>query len=154
MSALCLGACSQSSSASGTTGSATTATTRPTPTTSSPTTTTLPAQYVKVGGHRVKVPSERGNNAPIHAYQDGGDQILITSKGFVPHILYAEDGTVVWTNLTNQTQEITIKNGAIHSGRIPPGGTFRWNATGSISFRYQSAAGQYAYLYLGLFPSK
>jgi len=125
----------------------TTTTTRPAA--SSTTTTTLPPRYVVVGGKRVEVPSER-DNVPIHASTDEGQQVIIEAHGFVPRVLYAmPTASVVWTNLTNKTQRITLDNGQVHSGPIPPGGKFVWNYHRAISFRYTSASGLVGFLYDG-----
>lgn len=117
-----------------------------------PTATALAPRYVTLGGKRVRVPSEYGNY-PISPTSDHGQQVIISPKGFVPETLYANSyAPIVWTNLTSSTEELTLDNGQVHSGPIPPGGSYRWFERRLIAFRYQGSSGMTGYLYVNVIP--
>jgi hypothetical protein len=99
---------------------------------------------------RVVVPTEGGY--PITDATGYGTQIILTASGFEPQTLAAPLGkTITWTNLTDQVQRISFEYSSVHSGPIPPGGTFHWKSDSLISIRYTSAAGASGNVQVGVF---
>jgi hypothetical protein len=153
--ALCgaLGACGSSPKASDATKAtaATSASSTPTTTPATTTTTKIPltgpsvtkidaSKTVAVGGKTVTVPTDGGK--PIVQGVDDGQQIVISSTGFLPERLYSDPGSaIVWTNLTNQPQQILFDAFSVTSPVIPPGGSWSWKTQDSESIAYRSASG-------------
>jgi hypothetical protein len=156
--ALCcaLGACGSSPKASGATKSTASTPASSTPTTtassgSTTTTTKIPltgpsvtqidaSKTVDVGGKTVAVPTDGGK--PIVQGVDDGQQIVISATGFLPERLYSDPGSaIVWTNLTNQPQQILFDAFTVTSPVIPPGGSWSWKTQDSESIAYRSASG-------------
>jgi len=146
-------------------GSGTTTTATPTTATSStvPSTTTssIPvtgpslaviaaSKSVTVDGKKVAVPTDSGRSIPSCCQAVGdGQQIIITVGGFLPKRLYATPSVpVVWTNLTDQPQQVVFDHFAVHSPVIAPGGTFSWTSQDSESITYHSVSGMHAVLVL------
>jgi hypothetical protein len=152
-----LGGCGSSGKAG---DSATTSITTTTPSTSAPSTTTssIPvtgpslatiagSRTVTVGGKKVAVPTDSGRSIPNEV--GDGQQIIITVGGFLPKRLYATPSDlVVWTNLTEQPQQVVFDHFAVRSQVIPPGGTFSWSSPDSESIAYHSVSGMHAVLVL------
>jgi hypothetical protein len=70
---------------------------------------------------------------------DSGQKIFITSKGFRPRTLVSVwKMPVVWVNQTGQPQSVVFDHQLVHSGAIPPGGTFSWTSNTVISVTYHS----------------
>jgi hypothetical protein len=149
---LALGACGSGQSASGTTrsttstfatgGTSTTSTTTKVRLTGPSLATIEGSKTVEVGGKVVVVPTDHG--APIDPQIDDGQQIVISAGGFLPARLYSTPGmAIVWTNLTEQPQQITFDALAVTSPVIFPGGTFRYSTpgVGSESIAYHSDTG-------------
>ncbi|MFZ0667954.1 MAG: hypothetical protein WAM97_19565, partial [Acidimicrobiales bacterium] len=81
------------------------------------------AKSVTVGGKTVTVPIDSGK--PAEPGIDSGQQIVISESGFLPSKLYSTPGDpIVWTNLTNQPQQVKFDYFAVQSPVIPPGGTW------------------------------
>jgi hypothetical protein len=156
---LLVGGCASNTKA----GSGTTTTTSPSTSTSSttPSTTTssIPvtgpslatiaaSQTVTVGGKKVAVPTDSGRPIPATGIGDG-QQIIISVGGFLPPRLYASPSVpVVWTNLTDQPQQVVFDHLAVRSPVIAPGGTFSWTSQDSESISYHSVSGMHAVLVL------
>ena len=70
---------------------------------------------VTIDGKKVAVPTDSGK--PDSSDSDGdGQQIIISVGGFLPKRLYATPSDpVVWTNLTNQPQQVVFDHFAVHS---------------------------------------
>jgi hypothetical protein len=151
-----LGACGSSSPKAGSTTS-TTATTSingaggtSTTTSASSSSSTGPSLQeiqasptVIVAGKKVDVPSDGGK--PINPDIDDGQQVIISAHGFLPARLYSTPAeALVWTNLTNQDQQVIFDHFAVKSPLIPPGGTFSWTSQASESISYHSASGMHA----------
>lgn len=87
---------------------------------------------------------------PINPVVDAGQQIVITSHGFDPARLYADDSTpVVWTNLSGVPQRVDFVAFPVHSAVIPAGGQFVWTPDGAgLSIAYRSASGFHGILSL------
>jgi hypothetical protein len=156
--AILLGACgsSPSGSAKPTDKSATTSTTA---TTAGSTGTSTPTSFahvtgpsvatidssktVTVGGRTVKVPTDSGK--PITTDVGDGQQIIISAAGFLPQKLYSTPTVpIVWTNLTEQDQQVVFDYFSVTSPVIPPGGTFTWKTAASESIAYRSSSGMRA----------
>ena len=59
---------------------------------------------------------------------------IITVGGFLPKRLYATPSDlVVWTNLTDQPQQVVFDHFAVRSPVIPPGGKYSWTSPASES---------------------
>ena len=148
-----LGACSSNNAANGntnrqstTTSLSTTSTTAPTTTTSSfpvtgPSVATIAAsKTVTVGGKTVKVPTD--SDRPISSSVADGQEIIISVGGFLPKRLYSTPSDpIVWTNLTNQPEQVIFDHFPVTSPVIPPGGTFSWKSAASESISYHAASG-------------
>ena len=132
---------------------------------SSGSTTTTTAQVVKpaplvtsstvlINGKSVTVPREEYNpSVPIGSETDRGQQILITSKGVLPLDLIAPvPATLTWTNLT--TKPVVVRFVALgnHSPAIPPGGSWSFTETDSISIGYVTSNGYSGQVGVGLLP--
>jgi hypothetical protein len=154
--ALCcaLGACGSSPKATDATKPTATTSASTTPTTSPGSTTTtakIPltgpsvtkidgSKTVAVGGRTVTVPTDGGK--PIVQGVDDGQQIVISATGFLPERLYSDPGSaIIWTNLTNQPQQILFDAFSVTSPVIPPGGSWSWKTQDSESIAYRSASG-------------
>lgn len=106
------------------------------------TSTTLDAgRVVAAPSTPTTVPHERGVR-PINPTVDNGQQILITSSGFVPAQLFADvTKPVVWTNLSGTTQQVIFDVFPVHSPPIPPGAQFIWQPSTTVDIGYHSASG-------------
>ena len=112
--------------------------------------TAAPPSYVRVGGHRVAVPTE--GKYPIALNTGSGTNVIITPTGFAPRVLSSTQGkAITWTNLTNQVQYVTFEYSTVRSGPIAPGKTFSWTPHTLISIRYDSAKGFSGNLLIGVF---
>jgi hypothetical protein len=148
-----LGACGTSAKASSSSKTTTTTTAAATQGTGSSTSTTEKvalsgptvaeidgSKTVEVGGKTVKVPTDGGK--PIDSQVDDGEQIVISASGFLPARLYSNPGqAIVWTNLTDQPQQIMFDAFAVTSPVIAPGATWSWKTQDSESIAYHSASG-------------
>jgi hypothetical protein len=154
-----LGGCGSNGKAgdSATTSMTTTTSTQPTTATSTtilsipvtgPSLATIAgSKTVTVGGKKVAVPTDSGRSIPNEV--GDGQQIIITVGGFLPKRLYATPSDlVVWTNLTDQPQQVVFDHFAVRSHVIPPGGTFSWSSPDSESIAYHSVSGMHAVLVL------
>lgn len=145
-----LAGCSTRTSAS-TTSSSTSSTTL------AITTTTIHyvPRYVSVGGRIVLMPTE-DHHEPIQAYSNFGQNVIITSQGFEPSKLYAvRTSPVVFTNLTDQTQEVVFYHvpGTPNSGPIAPGGHYTFNYRFALALVYGNKSGsEHGHVYIGLCP--
>jgi hypothetical protein len=93
-------------------------------------------------GVTTTVPTERGGTRPIDPVVDAGQQILITSGGFVPHQLFANVTLpVVWTNLTGSSQQIVFDYLPSHLPVIPPRARLVWRPSTAVEIAYRSTSG-------------
>jgi uncharacterized Zn-binding protein involved in type VI secretion len=141
-----------------TTGAPTTSSSAGSSTTTSSTTSSIPvtgpslatiagSSTLTIGGKKIAVPTDSGR--PISPNIDDGQQIIITVGGFLPQRLYATPSAlVVWTNLTNEPQQVVFDHFAVHSPVIPPGGKYSWTSQASESISYHSVSGMHAVLVL------
>lgn len=145
-------AASSSTTATPTTSASTTSTGASSTTSSIPVTgpslaTIARSSTVTVEGKKVAVPTDSGK--PISPNIDDGQQIIITVGGFLPKRLYATPSDlVVWTNLTNQPQQVVFDHFSVRSPMIPPGGKYSWTSPASESISYHSVSGMHAVLVL------
>jgi hypothetical protein len=151
-----LGACSSSKAAGGngdkqtTTTSVTATTVAPSSTTSTSYPVTGPSvetlavsKTVTVGGKTVKVPTDSGRYIPP-TVADGQD-IIISVGGFLPTRLYSNPSEkIVWTNLTEQPEQVIFDYFPVKSPVIPPGGSWSWETGASESIAYHSTSGMHA----------
>ena len=102
-----------------------------------------------VAGTSTTVPREVPGR-PINPVVDSGQQIVITSQGFEPARLYANDHVPVeWTNLSGAPQRVSFVAFPIRSAVIPVGGQFVWTPSGAaLTIAYRSASGFHAILAL------
>ena len=152
-----LAGCGSDGNASGSSTTSPPATSVPT-TAASTTTSSIPvtgpslatiaaSSTVTVDGKKVAVPTDSGKS--ISPDVSDGQQIIITVGGFLPKRLYATPSVpVVWTNLTDQPQQVVFDHFAVHSGVIPPGAKFSWSSPDSESISYHSVSGMHAVLVL------
>ncbi|MGN6379048.1 MAG: hypothetical protein ACTHNU_08875 [Gaiellales bacterium] len=91
--------------------------------------------------------SKRTSSAAYYAKDKGnaqfamGTSVLITAKGFLPHILLAPMGRpVVWKNSSSRTQSVHLDNygSRVDSGPIKPGATWSFNPKAELSLVYHS----------------
>lgn len=146
---LLLGACGSSSPSAARRGpDSTTSTTvfTPIPEITTPT--------VTIGGHTYAVPTESTPWRPLSDTSDSGQQIALSPKGFLPPHLFAnKDVPTVWTNLTSKPVRIIITHlGIPPSKLIPPGGSFSYTFTSTISFEYFSSTGYHGVVDVNAFP--
>ena len=125
------------------------------PTSPSTTTTTAPpitAPTVVIGGKSVTVPTDEGT--PITPLQDSGQNVVLTTKGFLPRVLYSSRSTkVVYTNLTPRTVTIQFPHSpASPPTAIPPGGSYAYTPR-SMQYQYTSSTGDAGYVVVGAFTS-
>lgn len=150
-----LGACGTSKVANGDGKTTNTTTTQTTPSTAASTTTSsIPvtgpslatiaaSKTVKIDGKTVKVPTDSG--VSINNDVADGQDIIISVGGFLPLKLYSTPSeSIVWTNLTDQPQQVIFDHFPVTSPVIPPGGTFSWKSAASESISYHSASGMHA----------
>jgi hypothetical protein len=98
------------------------------------------SKTVEVGGKTVKVPTDGGK--PINSQVDDGQQIVISASGFLPSRLYSNPGkAIVWTNLTDQPQQIIFDAFPVKSTVIAPGAVWSWKTQDSESIAYHSNTG-------------
>jgi hypothetical protein len=112
-------------------------------------------RYVSVGGRIVLMPTE-DHHEPIQAYSNFGQNVIITNQGFEPSKLYAvRTSPVVFTNLTDQTQEVVFYHvpGTPNSGPIAPGGHYTFNYRFALALVYGNKSGsEHGHVYIGLCP--
>jgi hypothetical protein len=112
-------------------------------------------RYVTVGGHAVLMPTEKGHE-PITAYSAFGQNIIITTKGFEPSKLYAAaTAPIVFTNLTDTTQEVVFHDfpNVANSGPIPPGKSYSLHYSDAINLGYGNRSeSENGLLYIGGCP--
>ncbi len=138
--------------ACGSSATATPSTSRSTTTTSIPP-AALKGPTVTIDGKAYPVPTEFGTT-PIDPTSDTGQQIIITSKGFLPYHLFADLNTpIVWTNLSSKPVRISFEYSAVRSPEIPPGGTFTYSSKDVYSFVYRSSTGYRGSVDIGAFQS-
>jgi hypothetical protein len=120
-----------------------------------PTTTSIPPPALKgptvnVNGKVIPVPTENG--IPISPLVGTGDQIVLTTKGFLPYQLFADlNATIVFTNLTPKTVRITFEHSTVASPPLKPGETFNYSQSTSYSYVYRSSTGFHGTLAIGAF---
>jgi hypothetical protein len=149
-----LGACSSNHADVANKTTTTTTSTTPPSTGASTTTSSFPvtgpsvatiaaSKTVTIGGKTVKVPTDSG--VPISTSDADGQQIIISVGGFLPQRLYSTPSEqIVWTNLTNQPEQVIFDHFPVTSPVIPPGGTFSWKSAASESISYHSVGGMRA----------
>ena len=88
-----------------------------------PTTSTAPqvtTPTVTVNGRSVNVPTEDGAK-PIFSRIDTGQQVIYTSKGFLPAYLFAATGQpITFTNLTDDPVTVSFVGTGAKSATIDP----------------------------------
>ena len=152
-----LGACGTSKAANGDGKTTSTTTTQTTPSTAASTTTSsIPvtgpsvatiaaSKTVKIDGKIVKVPTDSGVSVAKNNDVADGQDVIISVDGFLPLKLYSTPSeSIVWTNLTDQPQQVIFDHFPVTSPVIPPGGTFSWKSAASESISYHSASGMHA----------
>jgi len=139
-------------SACGGAASSTATTKPPAPTTTTSTTAPqITTPTVTVNGSAITVPRETPG-IPIQALQDTGQQVVLTSGGFLPRTLYAALQTpIVWTNLTDKTVTISLVSvPGVAPATVAPGATWSWVPT-ELAFHYKASTGDWGIVYVGAF---
>lgn len=121
--------------------------------TGSTTSTTAPpiaTSTVVIDGRTVPVPTDDGT--PITPLQDSGQNVILTSRGFLPRVLYASrTAPVVYTNLTSGTVTISFPHSpASPAATIAPGASYDYTPR-SMQYEYTSSTGYTAYVVVGAF---
>jgi hypothetical protein len=123
--------------------STTTTTSIPTPAITTPT--------IIIKGQSYKVPTE-GGSEPIDNFTDSGQQIVLTSKGFLPyHLLVASNVPVTWTNLTPKTVTLNFGHSEIRPEVLKTGASYTYPGTGLLSFIVTSSTGYHGAVTIGAF---
>lgn len=117
------------------------------------TTTTAPpisTPTVVIGGKSVTVPTDDGT--PITPLQDSGQNVVLTTKGFLPRVLYSSRSTeVVYTNLTPRAVTIQFPHSpASPPATIAPGASYSYTPR-SMQYEYTSSTGDAGYVVVGAF---
>jgi hypothetical protein len=97
-----------------------------------------------------------GENFVAYA-KDGGQQVIIYPHAFAPRELFANEGTIVFTNVTGTTQRVTVldypsASAPARSGPIPPGGTWSVSVQNVIALTYKGSNGSGGVLNVGVIP--
>jgi len=124
----------------------------PAPTTT--TSTTAPAittPTVTINGTTYSVPTE-SPGMPINPLQDTGQQVVLTSGGFLPRTLYsAMEKPVVFTNLTAKPITLTLTDiPGVAPVVIAPGGSWSW-VPNALQFAYRASTGDWGLVEVGAF---
>ena len=107
---------------------------------------------VVINGKSVQVPTE-AQGVPVSPSVGSGQQVVLTSSGFLPRTLYAQlHQPIVWTNLTPKTVTLTLGHVGVPPQTLPPGGTFQWVPT-VLDFGYRSSTGHFGLVNVGAFSS-
>jgi hypothetical protein len=134
-------------------GAATTTTTTTDKAAVATTTTTAPqitSSTVVLGGKSVPVPTE-GDNKPISSNVDTGQQVIVTSKGFLPALLFAALHTpVTFTNLSSKTVTLTLPFTGVAPATLAPGASTSWTPN-VLQFQYRSSTGYRGKAQVGAF---
>lgn len=103
----------------------------------------LHSSTVVVGGREVAVPDQVGSR-PVSPTYDMGQHVLVSVGGVLPKWLFATRGEpVVWTNLTDQPQQIVFDHLQVRSPPILPGGTWTFTTVSSESISYHTTSGMH-----------
>jgi hypothetical protein len=101
------------------------------------------------------MPTEE-HHEPITAYSGFGQNIILATGGFAPDKLYAAStAPIVFTNLTNTTQEVVFYDfpNVANSGPIPPGRSWSLHYAAAIALLYGNRSGsETGHLYIGGCP--
>jgi hypothetical protein len=151
---LVLAACGGAPSADKDPAKSTTTTHSTAPPADSTTTTTAPpitTPTVIIGGKSVAVPTDDGT--PITPLQDSGQNVVLTTKGFLPRVLYSATAAVVYTNLTPRTVTISFPHSSVSPpATIAPGGSFSYTPRAD-QYEYTSSTGDTGYVVVGAFTN-
>jgi hypothetical protein len=117
------------------------------------TTTTAPqitSSTVVLGGKSIPVPTE-GDNKPISSNVDTGQQVILTSKGFLPALLFSALHTpVTFTNLSSKTVTLTLPFTGVAPATLAPGASTSWTPN-VLQFQYRSSTGYHGKAQVGAF---
>lgn len=103
----------------------------------------LHSTQVVVDGKSVAVPYQIGTR-PVSPIYDTGQHVLITVGGLLPKELFsARTYPVVWTNLTDQPQQVVFEHLPVTSPVIPPGGTWTFTSVSAQSISYHTHSGMH-----------
>jgi hypothetical protein len=128
--------------------SASTTTTRETTTTAQ----VIASSTVTLNGKTYPVPTESPGD-PIKPFSDTGQQMVLTSSGFLPSQLYAATAQpVVVTNLTPKTVTITMTGTGAPPHTLAPGASFSYTPT-VLAYGYGSSTGKHSVVNVGAFTS-
>lgn len=107
---------------------------------------------VTLNGKTYPVPVEQPG-APIKPYSDTGQQVVLTSSGFLPYQLYASPGeAVVVTNLTPKTVTINTVSTEAPPHVLAPGASFSFKPT-VLAYGYASSTGKHSVVNVGAFQA-
>jgi hypothetical protein len=122
------------------------------PTTTTTTAPPITTPTVDIGGTQVTVPTDDGS--PITPLQDSGQNVIVTTKGFLPRVLYSDHGTpVVYTNLSTHAVTVSFPHSpASPPATIAPGSSYAFTPR-SMQYEYRSSTGDTGYVVVGAFTS-
>jgi len=107
---------------------------------------------VMVDGRSVNVPTEEGSR-PIFSRIDTGQQVIYTSKGFLPAYLFAATAQpITFTNLTDHSVAISFLGTGAKPATIAPGGSYSLT-TDVLQFEYHAPNGDHGKAQIGAFNS-
>jgi hypothetical protein len=107
---------------------------------------------VIVNGKSVNVPTEEGTK-PIFSRIDTGQQVVYTSKGFLPAYLFAATGQpITFTNLTDDPVTVSFLGTGAKSAAIAPGESYSLT-TNVLQFQYHASNGDHGKAQIGAFNS-
>jgi hypothetical protein len=107
---------------------------------------------VTINGKSVNVPTEDGTK-PIFSRIDTGQQVIYTTKGFLPAYLFAATGQpIIFTNLTAKPLTISFLGTTSKPVTIARGGSYSF-LTDVLQFQYHAANGDHGKAQIGAFNS-
>jgi hypothetical protein len=140
-------ACGSSTPSSSSSGTSTTVRS-----TTSTTAQVIASPTVIIDGKSYNVPSE-GGGIPIKPSADTGQQIIFTSSGFLPRMLFSSLQTpVVWTNLSSKPLVLTLEHVGLAPMTIATGASYSWTPN-VLAFGYKSSTGDAGVVNVGAFGS-
>jgi hypothetical protein len=126
------------------------------PVAQSTTTTSVPTPAITtptiiIKGRSYNVPTE-GGTRPIDSITDSGQQIVLTSKGFLPyHLLVASNVAVTWTNLSPRAVTLDFGHSGLRPVVLKTGASYTYPGTGLLSFIVTSSTGFHGAVTIGAF---
>ena len=107
---------------------------------------------VTINGKSVNVPTEDGTK-PIFSRIDTGQQVIYTTKGFLPAYLFGATGQpIIFTNLTEKPVTVSFLGTTSKPETIAPGASYSFLAD-VLQFQYRASNGDHGKAQIGAFNS-